>query len=68
MASLRAFRSPSEGTETYAARAASIGILIFLLASLTDYPLRTPLLGAICAIFCAMLAQPAKSLPKKAKF
>jgi hypothetical protein len=37
-------------------RASIFGILILLLASLTDYPLRTPLLGAIFTILCCWLA------------
>lgn len=37
-------------------RAAALAILILLLASLTDYPLRTPLLGAVFTILCCWLA------------
>jgi O-antigen ligase len=37
-------------------RASALGILIFLLASLVDYPLRTPLLGAVFTILCCWLA------------
>lgn len=37
-------------------RASAFAILILLLASLTDYPLRTPLLGAVFTILCCWLA------------
>lgn len=37
-------------------RASSAAILILLLASITDYPLRTPLLGAIFTLLCCWLA------------
>jgi O-antigen ligase len=37
-------------------RASAFATLILLLASLTDYPLRTPLLGAIFTILCCWLA------------
>jgi hypothetical protein len=37
-------------------RAASFAILILLLASIADYPLRTPLLGAVFALLCCWLA------------
>ncbi len=36
-------------------RAAAFAILILLLASLTDYPLRTPLMGAIFTVLCCWL-------------
>lgn len=39
-------------------RASALAILIALLASLTDYPLRTPLMGAIFTILCCWLAEP----------
>lgn len=38
------------------ARGAGASIAIFLLASLTDYPLRTPILTSIFALLCACLA------------
>jgi O-antigen ligase len=38
-------------------RASALAILILLLASLTDYPLRTPLLGAVFTILCCWLAR-----------
>jgi O-antigen ligase len=37
-------------------RASAFGILIILVASLTDYPLRTPLLAAVFTILCCWLA------------
>lgn len=37
-------------------RAAAFAILILLLASLTDYPLRTPLLGGVFTLLCCWLA------------
>jgi len=37
-------------------RASALAIFILLLASLADYPLRTPLLGAIFTILCCWLA------------
>ncbi|MBZ6383768.1 O-antigen ligase family protein [Sphingomonas sanguinis] len=37
-------------------RAAAFAMVILLLASLTDYPLRTPLLGAIFTLLCCWLA------------
>lgn len=55
--SWRVFRTRAPGAFNSAARAGSIGIFIFLLASLTDYPLRTPLLGAVFALLSAMLAK-----------
>ncbi len=38
-------------------RASAFAILILLLASLADYPLRTPLLGAVFTLLCCWLAQ-----------
>lgn len=55
MAAYRAFTKPSSSTSL--ARAAAFAILILLLASIVDYPLRTPLLGALFTIFCCWLAQ-----------
>jgi O-antigen ligase len=46
-------------------RASAFGILIVLLASLTDYPLRTPLLAAVFTILCCWLAHtPATGTPQ----
>lgn len=39
-------------------RASAFAILILLLASLTDYPLRTPLMGMVFTILCCWLAHP----------
>lgn len=58
LAAYRAFTKPS--TTTCLARAAAFAILILLLASIVDYPLRTPLLGALFTIFCCWLAQSAR--------
>lgn len=43
------------------ARASSLIIIVLLLHSLTDYPLRTTALGALFAFFCGILAAPARS-------
>jgi hypothetical protein len=56
-ASWRVFSVRSPSYRGYVGRAASLAILIALVASLTDYPLRTPLLGAVFALLCAMLAE-----------
>lgn len=56
-ASYRSFSSPAASQQWRALRrAASFGILILLLASLADYPLRTPFLAAVFAILCGWLA------------
>ncbi|MBX8846628.1 O-antigen ligase family protein [Sphingomonas melonis] len=39
-------------------RSAFFSTLILLIASLVDYPLRTPLLGAVFTLLCCWLAQP----------
>lgn len=44
------------------ARAMTVAIPLPLLASLTDYPLRTPLLASLMAVFLAMLALGDKAL------
>jgi O-antigen ligase len=55
-ASYRAFSINSDGrSSTLLARAAAFATLILLLASLVDYPLRTPLLGAVFAVLCCWL-------------
>lgn len=51
VAFLRAGGRPSEAL----ARLAVVVIVILFLGSLVDYPLRTPLLAAICAIACGWL-------------
>lgn len=56
-ASYRSFARPSASRSWRALRRASaFGILILMMASLVDYPLRTPLLGAVFAILCCWLA------------
>ncbi len=49
--------SPLHGaaSDMRVARAGGVVIVIFLLASLVDYPLRTPLAGALFALACAWL-------------
>ncbi len=54
--SVRLFRAPRETPELVLARAASFGIGILLVASISDYPLRTPFLGAVFALLSALLA------------
>lgn len=61
-ASYRAFFSPVQNPRwAVLKRAASLSILILLLASLSDYPLRAPLMAAIFTLLCCWLAYPAKS-------
>lgn len=50
---------PSKGSSyrRRIARASGFTILILLLASLTDYPLRTPAIAAFFAVFCTWLLQ-----------
>lgn len=56
-AGIRLFvRSRRLGSEVYRARAAWLVILIVLLASLMDYPLRTPLMAVVFAIAAAFVA------------
>jgi len=55
-ASWTAWRNASPSLETNLARAGSLMILLVLLSSLVDYPLRTPLMMAIVAIACGWLA------------
>ncbi|HEY0625325.1 MAG TPA: O-antigen ligase family protein [Allosphingosinicella sp.] len=47
------------------ARLGSVITLLLLLASLVDYPLRTPFLMILFAIACAWLGSPARMAPKK---
>ena len=44
-------------------RASSLIVALLLLHSLVDYPLRTSALGAVFALFCAVLAAPVAILP-----
>lgn len=55
-ASWRSIVTPSSGPWRAVQRASAFAILILLLASLTDYPLRTPLMGAVFTILCCWLA------------
>lgn len=59
-AAFRPLRAPSVAT-LFARLGASMILLLFL-ASLVDYPLRTPLMAAIFAVACGWLAQGQKSL------
>lgn len=59
-ASWRSLASTDLGPWRPLQRASAFSILILLLASLTDYPLRTPLLGAVFTILCCWLAHPPK--------
>ncbi|AJP74794.1 O-antigen ligase family protein [Sphingomonas hengshuiensis] len=55
--SWRRFTSPARSQSWRALhRAASFAILVLLLASIADYPLRTPLLGAVFTLLCCWLA------------
>ena len=51
---IRAFRDQSE--QAAPARAAVIGLLILLLHSVVDYPLRTQALACLFAVLCGLLA------------
>lgn len=44
-------------------RSASLGIFILMAASMTDYPLRTPLMSAIFALLCCWLAHGGDAMP-----
>lgn len=59
-ASWRAWREP-RSAQAQAARAGSVVVLLTLLASLTDYPARTPLLLAVLTIACCWLLTPGPS-------
>jgi len=52
-AALRAWRNDRDGGNM--ARAASLAILVILLHSLVEYPLRTPALSAVFAMSCALM-------------
>lgn len=51
-------RSDSPAHDTLLACASSLIIIVLLLHSLVDYPLRTTALGALFAFFCGILAAP----------
>lgn len=50
-------RNGAAGSRQFMARGAIIALVMLLLASLSDYPLRTPVLGAIFALLCVWVAQ-----------
>lgn len=53
---VRAYRNPKRGSGTVVrAKVAAIGTGLLLLSCLTDYPLRTPLLSAVFAVFCGLM-------------
>jgi O-antigen ligase len=53
----RAWRRPASGPGRDFARAASIAVLLFLVHSFVDYPLRTTTLSVLFAASCAILAR-----------
>lgn len=55
---IRVFKRRDPTGPDYTARAAGSMILMLLLASLIDYPLRTPIMGAVFALLTAWLAEP----------
>lgn len=60
-ASIRAWRAPnSRSRDTLFARLGSIVILIFALASVTDYPLRTPSLMCLAVVAAIWLSGPGR--------
>ena len=58
-------RSDSPAYDPLLAYAASLIIIVLLLHSLVDYPLRTTALGALFAFFCGILAAPVASIPRE---
>lgn len=56
-----AWRSPPNRTATRTARLASVLIVLVLGASVVDYPLRTPLMSALFALFVVWLHEPRNS-------
>jgi O-antigen ligase len=65
MAAWRAWRGVGPTLETNLARAGSVMILLVLLSSLVDYPLRTPLMMTIIAIACCWLASGGRQVRRK---
>lgn len=55
VATFRASRSRQSGERAAISVAAAVSIGILLLASLVDYPLRMPAIGAMLALLCAVL-------------
>lgn len=58
-------RSDSPAYDSLLACASSLIILVLLLHSLVDYPLRTTALGALFACFCGILAAPVAPAPRE---
>ncbi|MFL9839854.1 O-antigen ligase family protein [Sphingomonas sp. ST-64] len=54
-AAIRAFRASPTTPQLLIARASASALLILLLASLADYPLRTPFLAALFMTLCVLL-------------
>jgi len=53
--SIQAWRSNDTGLDVAIARTASVMIVLTMMSSLVDYPLRTPLIMAIVAVACGWL-------------
>jgi hypothetical protein len=58
LAAVRAVRPRESAARRAMGMAAVSATLILMLSSLVDYPLRTPLLGALFAFFCVELGRP----------
>jgi O-antigen ligase len=54
---IAALRRSDGRTNTRMARLGLLMLVMMLLSSLVDYPLRTPLVAAICAVACGWLAE-----------
>ena len=63
--SLALLRNGSNSVEAIYGRVASIFLLLIGIASLVDYPLRTPLITAILIVAYGWLASASRGLPKK---
>lgn len=60
-------RAPRQAALIAAGRSAVIATGLLLLASLLDYPLRTPVLAAIFVVLCGLIATARAALPDPAK-
>ncbi len=60
---IAAFKAPGAGSGIHRARAAALMIALLLLASLLDYPIRTPLIATVLALLCAWMADQTSVLP-----
>jgi len=58
---------PGESLDWLLARAASISIILLLLHSLVDYPLRTTALAAFIAFCCALILDLPKETPRRSR-